>query len=904
MGTRLFLMITAAFVLGFALQATADGANEVTLYVSPNGNDAWSGAPAAPEDSGADGPLATIQGARDAVRRLKTAKGLSGPVHVLVRDGTYRVTAPLVFGPEDSGTYQSPITYMAYPGERPVISGGRLVTGWKRQGELWTVSLPEVKAGKWCFSALWVNGERRTVARTPNEGYLYTRNPIPPGADPGTTGYRDLGNHGFYFAPGDVRRWDNLEDALFVAYQSWETSMHRVKELNEEERYVDFTGGALFFPFEYSNPCQRYRVENVFEALDSPGEWYLNRRTGTLYYRPVHGEDMAQVEVIAPVAGQLVVLSGGDGDDAFVEHVHFRGLRFHHTDYTVGPKGLSDPQAAQSVPGAIHAERSRYCSVTDCEIAHVGTYGIYYAGGCLDNRVSHCEIHDLGAGGVRIGNTEGPNRGLTLRNVVDNNFIYDGGNIFPSGVGVFIARAAHNTVSHNEICDFYYTGVSVGWSWGYGTHAAHHNIIEYNHIHHIGQGVLSDMGGIYTLGVQPGTILRNNVIHDVLGYAGYAWGIYLDEGSSDILVENNLTYNTDTGGFNIHYGKENRVRNNIFALARTDQLFLGRIEEHVGVIFERNIVLLDGERLCSATWVEAPQLANLNCYWDLSGKPLSFSGQTFAQRQAMGRDTQSIVADPRFKDPKTHDFRVKADSPALALGFAPIDVTAAGLIGEKEWVEAPTRLSWDPPIIPPEPLLSEPFPIEDGYETTSVGGRPVLAQTFESETAPVRVSDDTAASGKHSLKFTDGDPARFIHEPEVMYHVKLDEGIVVCAFDVRLEPGAILRCDLRGRKNVMAIGAMLVFTADGRLEVNNKALTDVPRGQWFHVAVTVGVGDAADGTLDLAVTLPDGAQRLFDDIPYLSGDFDALVKVSFLSFAKDKTVFYLDNVSIKPRPPR
>jgi len=652
------------------------------LYVSPEGNDSWTGLLPSPSRAGTDGPLATIGAARDTVRHLKATVGLEQPVTVLIREGTCRVTEPIVFTAEDSGTEAAPITYAAYPDERPVISGGRVITGWRQEGDLWTADLPEVKTGDWYFGALWVNGERRTVARTPNDGYLYTAGKVP-----------SQEKTAFKFQPGDIQHWQNLDDVIVVAYHSWETSLHRIASIDEENNIVTFTGPAVW-PFERWGEKQRYHVENMREALDAPGEWYLDRKAGVLYYKPMDGENVSKAEAVAPVAKQLVLLQGDPSQGKFVEHLHLKGIRFMHTDWPIEREGHSDAQAAFSVPGAIQAVGARFCSVEGCEIAHVGTYGVWFRRGCQDNRIVQNEIHDLGAGGVRIGEGASPesDADAACRNVIDNNFIHDGGKIFRGAVGVWIGRSSYNTVSHNEVSDLDYTGLSVGWCWGYAPSSANHNIIEYNHVHHIGRGVLSDMGGIYTLGISPGTVIRYNIFHDISSYSYGGWGIYPDEGSSEILIENNIVYNTKTGGFHQHYGRENIVRNNIFAFSKEGQIIRTREEDHISFTFERNIVYFNNGRLLGSNWSNGNYRMDYNVYWDTSNPEITFAGMSFEEWRAKGRDVHSIIADPLFVNAEQFDFRLKPESPAIKLGFKPINMSKNGLYGPPEWVARPKKI--------------------------------------------------------------------------------------------------------------------------------------------------------------------------------------------------------------------
>jgi hypothetical protein len=429
-------------------------------------------------------------------------------------------------------------------------------------------------------------------------------------------------------------------------------------------------------------------IENCLEALDMPGEWYLDRQAGRLHYMPLPGEDPNQCDVVAPVLRELVIFRGNPAKELYVQHVHLQGLSFQHCEWHVPNRGAADGQAAIWLTGAVFGRGMLNCSLQGCEIAHVGPYAMWLERGCRDNLVQQCEMHDLGAGGVKIGETCTVTEAklATAHNTVDNCFIHDGGHVFPAGVGVAVLRSCSNNVTHNEISHLFYTGVSVGWSWGYAPSSANQNIIEYNHIHHIGQGVLSDMGGIYTLGISPGTRLRYNLIHDIESYSYGSWGLYPDEGSTHILLENNICYRCKTGGFHQHYGRENLIQNNIFADAKMMQASRTREEAHGSFTFERNIVYCTNPVVLGGSWTNNNYRMERNVYWNASGPELQFSGINFERWQAEGRDLQSIIADPLFEDAAHDDFRLKKGSPALRLGFHPIKTDKIGLYGDDEWM--------------------------------------------------------------------------------------------------------------------------------------------------------------------------------------------------------------------------
>ena len=690
------------------LTANAAEGPGADLFVSPQGNDAWSGTLAEPKADGTDGPLATIQAARDAIRRLKAQGPLQKPIRVLVRGGMYRVTEPVVFSAEDSGTEKAPITYSAWPDEKPVVSGGVPITGWKKEadGPLWTTVVPEVKEGKWYFRQLFVDGKRAVPARTPNDDFFRSGGPGVPYKDRGAARGDKKTKVSIHYQNDDLKSWSSLDDAVVIVYHSWTASRHRIKSLDTENKRVEFTAPSGW-PMGYWEKNQRYYVEFLREALDAPGEWYLDRNSGVLTYYPRPGEAMTTAEAIAPRPEELLRLEGDAASGKLVEHLRFEGLSFHHTGWVMPEAETVDGQAAASLEtAAVYAAGARHCLFQRCEIAHTGGYGLWLQLGSKDNRIEQCHVHDLGAGGVRIGETSLPGEPerQTERNEIHNCFIHDGGNVYHAGIGVWIGRSSHNTVHHNDICDFLYTGVSVGWSWGYAPSTAHHNRIEHNHIHHLGWAELSDMGGIYCLGLSPGTQLRYNRIHDVLSYAYGGWGLYTDEGSTGILMENNIVYRVKDGAFHQHYGRDNVVRNNVLALSATyGQIRRSREEEHNSFTAERNVIYSNGVPLLGGNWSNGNYQLDTNCYWDAGGQPPTFpGGLTLAQWQEKGHDAHSIIADPKFAAPDQGDFTLPPDSPALKLGFQPIDTTQIGLVGPPAWVDLPNQVDRPPLLLPGE----------------------------------------------------------------------------------------------------------------------------------------------------------------------------------------------------------
>jgi hypothetical protein len=642
---------------------------ELAFYVAEDGNDGWSGKRKAADGSGKHGPFATITQAIAAIRTLKPEVRSARPITVYI-NGKQVIRETIVFGPEDSGTEENPITYRPYPKEPAIITSERRIDGWRQaEGGVWKTTVPGVQEGEWYFRQLFVNGTRAQRVRLPKEGFFTID---------GNRG-KDTPNQ-FRYKDDDIKpEWAARGDVEYFGLQWWQTTRQYITAVDDATKTVTLTGACSSFERTHDH---RYYIENAPEALGTPGEWYLDRKTGELSYLPREGENIDTIEATAPTLLQLVRIEGDAPGGKLVHDINFVGLTFEESDWTIDETGYFDVQAAYVIPGVFEANCASAISIEDCTFRHLGNAAIAFVKGCAGNRIIGNEIYDIGAGGVKIGDCKVSKEEAeqTEGNVITDNDIHHIGEVYPGGCGVWVGHSGDNVISHNHIHDTYYTGISVGWTWGFVKNPCKGNVIEQNYIHDIGRWHLCDMGGVYLLGPQHGTVVRNNLIHDVWTFDYGAAGIYPDAGSCDMLIENNIVYDVKYSQFQMNFGLGTVLRNNIFAFGKWGQIHRGSNDSEMDYYLTcvRNIVCWNEGELLGDLWYDDRFKIDFNIYFRTDGAPFDLCGASLEQWRARGHDKCSIIGDPLFRDLEKRDFRLRPESPAFKVGFEEIDMSKVG----------------------------------------------------------------------------------------------------------------------------------------------------------------------------------------------------------------------------------
>lgn len=566
---------TAGATTGGGGAAGSGGATVIAgaIYVSPSGDDTNPGS--------LSQPLKTVGKARDLVRTRNGS--MSADITVYLRGGTYPLTDTVALSNSDSGGNGFYVKYLAYPNERPILSGAVPITGWKATDANKAIYSAPAPAAP--FRQLYVNGVKAIRARSPNLG----ANGAP--SFNRLTG-SDKAGHSVQVASSAVGSWNNLTKVEMHMMLAWADNTLRIASVtpsgnNATIKFQTAEDAILYVrPFAGlgSNSC--YYFENALEFLDQPGEWYLDETAKVVYYMPRTGEDMTSAVVVAPMVETLVSING-TSTSSQASYIWFQGIAFLHStwmrpsqygflDGQAGQYNLSAtadnkqyvgrPAAGVEVKNAnhIHFERNLF--------AQMGATGLDFISGTHDDTIIGNVFTDIAGNGISVGkftadettefhvayNPTDANE-ICTNDTIKDNLVDNVTTEFQGACGIACGYPRQIDIEHNEVSDVNYTGISVGYGWTAATNAMSNNKIDYNNVHNVVK-ILADGGGIYTLSNQgPASEIQYNYLHD---YSKSQWAdygvapIYLDEGTTGYTVAHNAQVNAPTGVTRNHNGTD------------------------------------------------------------------------------------------------------------------------------------------------------------------------------------------------------------------------------------------------------------------------------------------------------------------------------------------------------------
>jgi hypothetical protein len=556
-----------------------------TIYVSIYGSDSNNGTK--------EQPLATVAAALKKARGLRRLhdSSIAGGIHIIVGAGTYQLYESLFIRAEDAGTAACPTWIEAAPGEQPVLSGGFPISGWKKlqkvvpglpaaaTGKVWTADVPLSNGSLSSFRQLWVNNMKATRAKSMN-GALMDR----------ILSWNRKEQTCWIPTPHFAGLQHNDAVEMFI-HQWWAVAILRIKkmEVHGDSTKLYFRQPESRIQSEHPWPApwisaetgnSAFYLTNAIQFLDEPGEWWLDVPHHTIYYWPRSNENLQKDIVTAPLLETLVTIQGTPVQP--VSNIFFKNISFQHSGwlrpsqyghvplqagmYLLDAYKLTVPgtpekktlenQAWVGRPAA--AVRVSYADSTafdQCRFEHLAATAMDYSKYTHHNTVNGNLFKDIGGTAILAGvfsdeatETHVPynpadEREVCSDMVISNNLITNVANEDWGCVGIGAGYTRSAKITHNEICDLSYTGISTGWGWTPAANAMRDNEISFNKIHHYGKHNY-DCAGIYTLSAQPGSVIRNNYI-DSIYKAAYAhlpahwFYLYTDEGSSYITVKDN-----------------------------------------------------------------------------------------------------------------------------------------------------------------------------------------------------------------------------------------------------------------------------------------------------------------------------------------------------------------------------
>ncbi|MBS0367638.1 MAG: right-handed parallel beta-helix repeat-containing protein [Proteobacteria bacterium] len=877
-------------------------AEDISIYVSPDGNDNWSGKLSSPSPKRTDGPLQTLEAAQKAVRFALAKSTDTGQISVIIAPGRYLLRQPLVFEPQDSGTQTHPVRWKNMgPGQATITGAIDLKLLNKSTDREFKFAPPQLSqtyiAGG---GQLYINDTRAILARQPNLGeYWYVAQPAFSKTDPIGGGSRSA-----FQATKDQWQWlnslskDDHSRAIVDLMHSWNSGLHRLaSNTSAQDLTVDISPPALHIFHEFGE-SQRFYIENIEKALDSPQEWIAT--PSAIRYIPREVDKATSPHAVLPQLETLLLIRGDVKSKKWVENIIFDGLQFSESLWLTPPAGFTDQQAAVNVGAAITVDGARNISIENCTINRTGGYGVWFRESVRNSKVQSCKMDDLGAGGIKIGKTKqvADDINETGNNAISNNIISNTGKIHPGAVGIWIGQSYDNTLSKNTIFNTTYTGISIGWDWTDTAPTSGRNVIKNNLLYNIGMGNLADLGGIYTTGYSPGTVISNNVIREVRSFHGYgpgygagpsAWGIYNDAKSRAIKVSDNIIIGTDGGSYFLNLGKEVSAIGNVFALGQEGEIFVAPIPEKntQRLIASNNIIIPLAKSFISIPNSKPPNVFLSNNLVASSSSSPSLSADVEAVCQEC-RTTQTAVE----TTPLAKEIRVTSPDKEIRSKIKNTIEESGSSLNQSR--EDQTLSNNSNQKIRSSASLQNPAP-----SALNLSGEDLLNRLVFSPPPPsvgIKTTKGCRTQQDSCLILQDSPSYQNSYDPHTYLRLSTSDRYASISFYIKLDNASDFIHEWRDASLPHATGISLRITPNGFF-VGNKVIAPSSTNTWMKVNITADLNNA----WILQVAYDDGRTAKTAKLPFVNPNWHDLKWIGFISNARVSTQTSLSDITISTK---
>jgi len=554
----------------------------LNIYISPSGNDSWSGKTMT--KSGTEGPVASLNRAMNIALESDPTLANGESIYIMFMKGDYFVYKPITLQTSNQGYFVHPVIIKPYEENSNVTISGSIPLN---QLDKFKANFGPIK-----YDQLFTDDSIVNYKPFPQNGFFSLT-----GFTNKATGKTvDSNVQSFYFDPAEIGNSVDLNlikkrNYGMYLYVQWTFCYKKIDSV-DLIKHIFYTSGQNNSPFSPWAKGTRFKLIKLAPNISSTSLADLHN----LFNIP------SSKQIYLPVNDVIFNFSGTENNK--IRNVTFSGIQFKNFGYNYSSHTIDPTQAAFGENASFNFSYTENITFNKCRFKNICKNAIWFYKANNSIKINNCTFNNMGAGSVKVGSAGFSNHADLINNniLISNNEITNSGKVIPSATSLFIANGNNITITNNNIIGSEYSAISIGWGYGTVPNILNHVLVSKNRIENIGSGLLDDFGGVYALGTMSDVTVSNNIIKNLKYYHYGAWGIYMDQGSSNVSIINNIVQNCQSTGFMQNKCKNIVVKNNIFANNFRGQVQFGSFKTGISLNFTNNILYQKGNNPTNLNW--------------------------------------------------------------------------------------------------------------------------------------------------------------------------------------------------------------------------------------------------------------------------------------------------------------